>query len=375
MALAVLAVSIAVAINTHYYGVLILVPLCAAELVRALQSRRVDLPVLLSLGVGMAGVVFLLPFLKGAASFHSHYQVGTVPRHLITQSYNHILLGRDAFSTKVNQLLAISLGIISVMVLWSCIRQLRRKTLNLPDAEFVFLVTLAALPFFSFLLGRFITNAVVPRYSLGSIIGITALLAIALLPLFRNDRFGRIALLLLFATFAYRGISGVITVQGATEGARASLILSPEIKAAILASPSKLLYTQDIDFFGRASYYEPDASVRSHMALVYSNSEEMRWNHIDTDSTLILHLKSISNYTILPYESLAAQPGEHIFVVSQGGWNWIEQAFEAEHVEVKSIGNVIGSEVVSVRFPRLGRMPDPTSCPLGTGPLPSPLLH
>jgi hypothetical protein len=64
----------------------------------------------------------------------------------------------------------------------------------------------------------------------------------------------------------------------------------------------------------------------------------------------VLHLKSFTPYTILPYESLTTQPGEHIFAVSQGGRNWIEQAFAAEHVEVKSIGNVAGREVVSVRF-------------------------
>ena len=70
-ALVVLALTIALAINTHYYGLLLLAPLCAAELVRARQGRRVDIPVLLSIGAGMAGAVFLLPFLKGAAQFRA----------------------------------------------------------------------------------------------------------------------------------------------------------------------------------------------------------------------------------------------------------------------------------------------------------------
>jgi hypothetical protein len=358
-ALVVLALTIAVAINTHYYGVLLLVPLCAAELVRACQGRRVDPPLLLSMGAGMAGVVFLLPFLKGAAGFRTNFQPGADSHQAITQSYNFILLGHIAFSTHTNHLLAIGLALLIVLVLGSCVRQMRSKTLNLPDAEFVFLITLAALPFLGFLLG-FVTHAMEPRYVLGSIIGIAALLAIALAPFLRNCVIGRIALLLLFATFTYNGITGVRAASRARQDALASLILSPQVKAAILASPSKLLYTQDTDIFGFATYYEPDADVRSHMALVYSRDEEMRWNHMDAASRIVLHLKSFTPYTILPYEGLTSQPGEHIFVIEQWGWDWTHNAFAAEHAEVTPIGQAFGCEVVSVRFPNSAAATSPS---------------
>jgi len=347
--LVVLALSIAVAINTHYYGVLLLVPLFAAELVRVWQSRKVDVPVLVSMGAGMAGVVFLLPFLKGAAGFRNHYQAGAVPYHVITQSYNFLLLGRGVFSIKTNHLLAIGLGLFFVLVLWGCIRQLSSKTLL--DAEFVFLITLSALPFVGFLLGRFVTHAMEPRYALGSVIGIAALLSIALVPLFRNDTIGRVALLLLFAAFAWMGLLGVRAEQRARQNALASLIVSPEIMTAVMASPSKLLYTQDIDLFGFVAYHEPNADVRSHMALVYSTDQEMRWNRSATSSRIAIHLKSVQPYKILSYENVKTEPGEHIFVVAQGGWNWIEQAFAAEPVEIRPIGHAFGREVVSVRFP------------------------
>ena len=374
-ALLVLALTIALAINTHYYGVLLLAPLCAAELVRACQSRRVDLPVLLSIGAGMAGAVFLLPFLKGASEFRANFQPGADRYQVITQSYNFILLYHRAFTTNINHLLAIGLGLLIVLVLWSCFRQMRSQTLRLPDAEFVFLIMLAALPFFGFLLARFVTHAMEPRYVLGSIIGIAALLAIALVPILRNNTIGRITLLLLFATFAYNGITGVRAAPRARQDALASLILSPQVKAAILASPSKLLYTQDTDLLGFASLYGPDADVRQHMALVYSKDEELRWNHIDTASRIVLHLKSFTPYTILPYEGLTTQPGQHIFVIEQWGWDWTRKAFAAEHAEVIPIGQAFGCDVVSVRFPISNPMPDPASSQPGTGPLTPTLLH
>ncbi len=85
----------------------------------------------------------------------------------------------------------------------------------------------------------------------------------------------------------------------------------------------------------------------------------------------MIHLKSFTSYTILPYEGIATQPGEHIFVVEQGCWNWIEQAFAAEHVDLKYVGKLGGNDVLSVRFPSLEPHPrQPT-----TGPLTTPLLH
>ena len=373
-ALVVLALTIAVAINTHYYGVLLLAPLCAAELVRARQGRRLDIPVILSIGAGMAGAVFLLPFLKGGAEFRTNFQPGADSHQAIAHSYNFILLGHVAFSTHTNHLLAIGLALLTVLVLGSCVRQMRSKTLNLPYAEFAFLVSLAALPFFGFLLG-FGTHAMEPRYVLGSVIGIAALLAIALAPFLRIKPIGRIALLLLFATFAYNGITGVRGAHRIRQDTLASLILSPEVKTAIMASPSKLLYTQDTDIFGLAEYYEPDADVRSHMALIYSRDEEMRWNHFDTASRIVLHLKSFTPYAILPYESLASQPGEHIFVIEQWGWDWTRKAFAAEHAEVMPIGQAFGCEVVSVRFPGSPPLPESISHQPGTVPRTALLLH
>jgi 4-amino-4-deoxy-L-arabinose transferase-like glycosyltransferase len=350
-ALVVLALTIAGAINTHYFGVLLLVPLGAAELTRTWQSRRLDLPVLISMGAGTAGIVCFLPFLKGAAGFRDHYQAGAVPLRVIAQSYNLILLGHDVFSKYTNHLLAIGLGLLILLVLWGCLHQLRRKTLMLLDAELVFLVTLAALPFVGFVLGRYVTHAMEPRYALGSIIGIAALLSIALVPLLRYKLIGQVAFLLLCVVFVCKGIAGIYAEQRARQDGLSSLIVSPEIMAAVMASPSKLLYTQDIDLFGFAQFNEPDGDVRSHMALVYSMDQEMRWNHSATSSRIVLHLKSVQPHTILSYENVKTEPGEHIFVVDQGGWNWIEQAFAAEHVQVKPIGTAFGCEVVSVRFP------------------------
>lgn len=353
-ALVVLSLSIALAINTHYYGVLLVAPLCTAELVRVWQRQRLDVPMLISMGAGMAGVVFLLPFLRGAAAFRSHYQAHNVPYQSITQTYNFIVLGQGTFSERTNHLLAVLLVVLVASVLWSCIRQWRGKTISLTDAEFAFLLTLAALPVFVFLLGHFVTHAMEGRYALGAVIGMAALVAIALVPLLRNRAAGFLILVLLLAGFAWKGIVGVRAEQRARQSALSELVLSPKIMAAIMASPTKLLYTQDIDLFGLVAFHETDPSVSPHMALVYSTDEEMRWNHSETDSRIVEHLMAVGRYTIVPYESVLKEPGEHLFVVTHGGWNWLDQALASGQLQVTPVGRAFGGEVVSVRVPLNG---------------------
>jgi len=354
-ALVVLALSIALAINTHYYGVLLVVPLCIAELVRAWQRQRLDVPMLISLGAGMAGLVFLLPFLQGAAEFRSHYTAANVPHQSITQTYNYLVLGQGTFSQGTNHLLAIALGLLIALVVWSCIRQRRDKTLSLPDAEFAFLLALAGLPVFVYLLGHFVTHAMEGRYALGAVIGMAALLALALVPVLRNRVAGFLILALLLAGFARKGVVSVRAEQRARQYALSELVLSPKIKAAILASPTQLLYTQDIDLFGLVVFHETDPSVPPHMALVYSTDEEMRWNQSETDSRIVEHLMAVNRYTIVPYESVLKAPGEHLFVVTHGGWNWLDKAFASGQLEVTPVGEAFGGEVVSVRLPLGGQ--------------------
>jgi hypothetical protein len=348
--LVTLALSIALAINSHYYGVLLVVPLCAAELVRAWQRRRIDIPVLLSIAAGMAGIVFLLPFLKGASEFRANYGA-TIPLSAITQSYNFILIGQGQFGIGTQHLLAVGLVLMMVLVLWGCLRQLRSMAVTLPDAEFVFLIVLAALPFVSFLLGHFITHAVEARYTIGSIIGIAALLSIALAPLFRHRTAARFLLALLFVAIAIKGIATAHAEKQFAQRILPTLVVSPEVKAAVLASPSQLLYTQDVDLILSVSYHAPDPEMSSRLALVYSRDEEMRWNHNDPGSRIAIHMKSFTPFTIVPYESLAAQPGEHLFVLTSGGWNWTDKAFSSEHPDAKFIGKAYGFNVVSIRFP------------------------
>ncbi len=354
-ALVMLALSIAAAVNSQYYGVLLMLPLGAGEAVRVWERRRLDVAMLLSMGAGMAGMVFVLPFMNGAAQFRGHYKADNVPYQSITQTYNFLMLGQGAFSTRTNHVLAVVLGLLIGIVVWSCIGLWRGGSVRLPAAEFLFLLVLAAMPVSAFLLGHFVTHAMEPRYALGAVIGMAALLAIALVPVLESRVAGALLLGALWVGFIWKGAVETRAERTNRTNAMEALAVSPQVEAAILSSPGQRVYTQDIDLVGFLAFHGANAEVLQYLGLVYSVDEEMRWNQSETDSRIVANLKAVDHYTIVPYESVIREPGEHLFVVTHGGWNWLDKAFASGQLQVTPVGRAFGGDVVSVRVPLDGR--------------------
>jgi hypothetical protein len=348
--------SVALLLNTHYYAILFLIPLCAAELFRTIEHRRLDRPMLAAIGAGMAGMVFILPFLKAASEFVPRINnAGLVSRFLILGAYRSFLVD-DGLVSSMRHGARLAPMVFMVLVVWAFIRQLRSQPWLLPKAEAVFLILLAAQPLFGYLLGRFATHTMEARHLMPALVGIAPLLAIALLPLLRRKRSGQIALIVLFAATA---IAGSLRIHAARTDMRetiGSLTLTPETKALLTASQSKALYFQECGWFALANYYEPDPWIRSRVTLVYSMEQELRWNHMDTVSRTAQHLQNFTALNLVTYESLATQPGDHIFMDDVHPWNWIDRALANSHASVRPVGPAISGDpedqAISVRFRR-----------------------
>ena len=348
-ALITLAVALAVALNTHYFGVLLLLPLCAAELFRTIERRRLDLPVIAAIVVGITSIVFALPFERAAGEFRkNYYNAGQVGYHAITHSYRALFVDYTHARLSVQHFAAVGFLLFAAILVFGCVRQLRTGELQLPNAELVFLLVLAALPFFGFLLARFVTHSIEVRYVLGSILGISVLLVIAATPLL--NRSGNLILSLLFAAILIAGLIRIHSEQTKTRETLAALRLAPEIRTAILSSPTGLLYIQDMGTFDTASFYEPDPGIRSRITLVYSAKEELLWDKHDTASLTAEHMRHFTAFRILPYAQLSAEPGPHVFVLKHDGWNWTDQAFAAAHASITPLGTAMRNDAASVDF-------------------------
>ncbi len=348
--LLILAAGIAIAFNTHYFAILLLAPLCGAELYRSIAHRRVDVPVVVAIIVGMAGIVFTLPFARAAAVFHQHYYTsGSATGHAITQAYRAFFVDYTNFSMTLQRMLAMLFVLFAVLLVLGYVRQIRKRSVEILNEEIVFLVVLAALPFLGYLMAHVLHSYEV-RYMLGAMVGIAPILAITLTPIFRNKTAARLLPLLLCIAIATIAAARIQWESKVTQQQMASLFFSPTQKAALLATPTQTLYIQNFGSYSEAAYYEPDPEIRSRLALLYSSDEELRWRMRDTNSLTALHMQSFTSEKTAAWQQIQAQPGEHLLLLYHSGWDWTDQALAASHVRVTPLGSAVQGDLVAVNF-------------------------
>lgn len=266
-ALAGLAVAIAATINAHYFGILLLVPICAAEAWRTLARRQPDWPMLAAIAAGMVGFVTTRPFLHAAAEFKkNYYNGGSVGLHDITRAYRSLFVDYSQMSMPAQHAWMAALVVFAAALLWGCWRAAHSRELCIPSAEWVLVLTLAALPFCGFLLARFVTHSIEVRYVLGAVIAISAMVAVALTPLLRHDAAFNTTLVVLGLAMLAAGAVRIHGGQRKTATRLASLELPPRVRTALDANPDGRLYVQDMGAFEEDRYYVRPRGSGAHDA-------------------------------------------------------------------------------------------------------------
>jgi 4-amino-4-deoxy-L-arabinose transferase-like glycosyltransferase len=351
-ALVGLAAALAGTINAHYFGILLLVPVCAAEAWRTLArrppvQRKIDWAMGAAIVAGMAGFLATQPFLEAAGEFRkNYYNVGWVGRHDIARAYRAIFVNYTQMSMSARHLWVVALVVFAAALVWGCWRVRR----GIETAEWVLVLALAALPFCGYLLARFVPHSIEVQYVLGAVVAISAMLAIAVSEWLKRDAVFHFALVLLGLGIVCGGAVRIHAEQRKTSARLASLVLPAEAKAALLAGADGRLYVQDMGAFEEDRYYEPDAEVQARMTLVYSADEELRWNKHDTMALTAMHMQHFAGLPVMSYEALRAQPGKHVFVLFYSGWDWTDLAFAQDGARVRLVGKAMGGDVATVTF-------------------------
>jgi uncharacterized membrane protein len=350
-ALVGLAAAIAATINAHYFGILLLVPVCAAEGFRTLQRRRIDWPVVVAIAAGMGSFVATWPFLKAANEFRKNYYTGgSVNFHAITRAYRWMFDDSARMYVSGQRLWMVVLVLLAVWLVRGCARQILKCEMRIPAAEWVLLITLAALPFFGYFLAKFVTHTIEVRYVLGAVVGISVMVGIAVSPWLRRDWIFVAVMSMLFLCILGLGVLRIYVEQKSTSVKLASMVLPPDVKAALHANPDGRLFIQDMSVFEECSIYEPDPDVKARLTLVYSTAEELRWNRHDTMALTAMHMQHFTGLPIVAYEDLRTQPGEHVFLLFHTGWDWTDQAFAADGARVRPVGKAMAGDVAGMGF-------------------------
>jgi hypothetical protein len=301
--------------------------------------------------VGMAGFLATWPFLKAAGEFRkNYYNGGGVGLHDITRAYRTLFVDYTEMSMAAQHAWMVVLVVFAAVLVWGCVRVMRGRELRISAAEWVLVLTLAALPFCGYVLAKFVTHSIEVRYVLGAMVAISAMLAVALSPLLRRDGVFSAVMVVMGLGIVGAGAARIHAEQRKTAERIASLVLPSEVRAALAANPDGRLYVQDMGAFEEDRYCEPDADVKARMTLVYSADKELQWNRHDTMALTAMHMREFTDLPVVSYEALKARPGEHLFVLYHTGWDWTDQAFAQDGAQVRPVGQAMAGDVVAVRF-------------------------
>jgi hypothetical protein len=161
-----LALSLAAALATHYYAVLLFVPLGLAEAARSWRQRRLDLSVWACFATGLLSLAAFLPLAQQArAALGPGFWARPTLDKLAT--FYKELLGVDVLAcVGVLLFLAVypTLGVTSE-------DPSREQAAPVPPEEVLAALVFAALPLVAFLLGKVATGAFAQRYALAAVIG------------------------------------------------------------------------------------------------------------------------------------------------------------------------------------------------------------
>lgn len=354
-----LAISQAVAITSHYYGLLVVVPVLAGELVRATRARRIDWPVAAAMLLGCSSVLLDLPFREAVLVYRAH--INSVPdpgAAMIYLTYSWAIF-KDPYRWNTRQLhlglMALDMIFLSFVVgKWRYFpppaqseRLARRATDNYH--EWIAIATTAFLPVFAVLFGRFVTHAYFPRYGIEAVVGLDILAALSIGPLLENRAryYILISATLVLAIALNVGIArGSRVTQQATLEAIHHV---PDQARVLMAKGTPPIFIPSSLCFTDSYYVAGDFS--NPIACVYSFDIEMRLFHHDTGYLTAQRMMLSTPTHWSSYEQLKAQRPPRILVVGQDDEEWIEAPLRDEHAALTPLGRGLGGEMYQVAFP------------------------
>jgi hypothetical protein len=318
-----LACALAAATGLHYYGVLIVLPIAAAELVRWWGRRVVDAAVLAALAVPLVPLAVASPLIadarKYSGSFWTEFDLSTAP-----QFYAIVLRAQVFGPSRIPDWLAI--GFVSLVVAGSVVVLFRRP--RKAQSEVAASVVFAALPLVGVVLGELVTGAYVDRYVIAAVLGPAVLVPLALHRLAAGRRGPAVVATALVAAWflvLFQYWHREISVDN---DRRAGIVSFLEAEA-----PPGLLVAVDHhhDYLELASHAPP--AVAARLARLSDGERALRFTDNRSTEDGLVVLSRFAPLRIVPYEDRPAQ-----FLVLEtvrgSSRDWLLRALRDDHARL-----------------------------------------
>ncbi len=357
LALTGLAAGIALTINLHYFGVLVLVPLCIAEVVRTVQRRQMDLPLAGALALGAAGIALVLPFYPATARYGLHYYAdGTVTPHTLTLCYRVLFLSDKQFGSSMQRavMTLLVLGMATLFARFILLR--RRRQIDVPLNELVLMLCIAALPFFGYMLAVAATHTMAIRYVFPAVFGFSVVIACSVSPLLHGRAWRIASVVILLSAIAGMGAFHIRREVVHRAKVMQDLLVPEDIRQTLVSAADSHLYMLNVFPYEAHARYEPDPEIRRRLTLLYSYGKELELRHRDTNALTADHMRVFTGFPITSWEQMRATderlgPVPHYLVLTEDEWwDWGRDALAQEGAEVRTLGKALGGTIVEVRW-------------------------
>ncbi len=343
--LGMLAIALAMAVNAHYFGILVLLPLTAAELARIAQRRRIDRGVLCAIAFGYLSVAAILPFRKAILVYQTHYWT-TNPVLLRSIPHYYVVLLLDRGGIQTHRIATLALIVLLPLAVWTIAVRLVRTRVMLPG-ELVALIVLALIPATGTALGVFVTHTFQPRYVVEGVLGVGLLMVLAAQTWLRPPPWAYVAQAVLLTYIVVFSVYQGHENYTGKKMEEAALVPSPVVAARLASDPDAPIYVQNSDIFYRSSYYLRNDDIRRRLRLLYGFDQEVRLNHMDTFSITAGFISRISSLRVAPFASFCnGQP--HLLLTAGSSWEWIRQELKADPSTQTPIGRYMDADLEEV---------------------------
>jgi hypothetical protein len=171
-----LSASLAAALASHYYAVLIFVPLAAGEAARTIMRRRLDLWVWLAFSVATIPLWVFLPLIQSGGRLSGTFWAK--PRWFASVSFYHNLLARTASGAAI----FLFIGILLLLTFYAIVRSRNGAAPAVPAAsrvpahEVVAALGYLTIPVLGVLIAKLATGAFTDRYAIATVVGLALII-------------------------------------------------------------------------------------------------------------------------------------------------------------------------------------------------------
>jgi hypothetical protein len=317
--LSLLAVSLAGAVSSHYYAVLILISLASGELVRTRALGKIDWPVWIAFLFAFLPLVVFLPTILSARGYSAHFWA--VPLWSEAVFFYSAQLGLAV--VPLIGFLAAGLVFGFGMRGWRAMKLMSgdipedslHESAPITPWQATALYLLAATPIVALILAKFATHGFAPRYAISSIVGSAILAAYLLSRMAPRALTAMAAAVLCLLMYAVE----VRILHWKFEGQRDNLVHSAR---ALSGSGDTQIALMDMTVMHQLSYYTP-RDLATRINYIADPAKSVEYLNQDTADRGLLDLRPWFPLKVVHVDNFLA--GNHQFLAygEIGDWSWL----------------------------------------------------